>query len=235
MRGVTLRALAAPVWRSLPWRALIAAGGLGLLLASTARLPDRAPDPELGRLVLRLTALTGALGLAFLLDDPARRTTAATPVGRASRAALRLALAAPVAALWWTAAVLLVPAPNRPDLIPATVEAAATACAALALATLAVRFTEAAEVGRAAAVRLGAAAGAALLVPDRWGLLGTPADPWWQATQLRWAAVLALALTLCATGTGEPVRRRYRRPVRQARPHRQLRRDRTSTEAAPPG
>jgi len=218
VRGVTLRALAVPVWRSLPWRALIAAGGLGLLMASTVRLPDRAPDPELGRLVLRLTALTGALGLAFLLDDPARRTTAATPVGRAFRAALRLALAAPVAALWWTAAVLLVPAPSRPALTPATVEAAATACAALALATLAVRFTEAAEVGKGAAVRLGVAAGVTLLVPDRWGLLGTPADPGWQATQLRWAAVLALTLTVCVTATREPVRRRPRIPVRRPAP-----------------
>ncbi|MFF6806203.1 ABC transporter [Streptomyces sp. NPDC012616] len=215
---MTVRALAAPVWRSLPWRALIAAGGLGLLLASTARLPDRAPDPELGRLVLRLTALAGALGLAFLLDDPARRTTAATPVGRAFRAALRMALAAPLAALWWTAALLLVPAPSRPELTPATVEAAATACAALALATLAVRFTATAEVGRGAAVRLGVATGVTLLVPDRWGLLGTPADPWWQATQLRWAAVLALTLTLCATGTREPLRRRSRRPGRRPTP-----------------
>ncbi|WP_307060299.1 ABC transporter [Streptomyces achromogenes] len=215
---MTVRALAAPVWRSLPWRALIAAGGLSLLLASTARLPDRAPDPELGRLVLRLTALAGALGLAFLLDDPARRTTAATPVGRAFRAALRMALAAPLVALWWTAALLLVPAPSRPELTPATVEAAATACAALALATLAVRFTETAEVGRGAAVRLGVAAGVTLLVPDRWGLLGTPADPWWQATQLRWVAVLALTLALCATGTREPLRRRSRRPARRPTP-----------------
>ncbi|MDX5570698.1 ABC transporter [Streptomyces sp. ID05-04B] len=215
---MTVRALAAPVWRSLPWRALAAAGGSGLLLAGAARLPDRAPDPELGRLLLRLTALAGALGLAFLLDDPARRTTAATPVGRASRAAVRLALAAPVAALWWTAALLLVPAQSRPALTPATVEAAATACTALALATLAVRFTDTAEVGKGAAVWLGAAAGVTLLVPDRWGLLGTPADPWWQATQLRWAAVLALTLTLCATGTREPVRRRSRRPVRGPAP-----------------
>ncbi|WP_307050167.1 ABC transporter [Streptomyces achromogenes] len=215
---MTVRALAAPVWRSLPWRALIAAGGLSLLLASTARLPDRAPDPELGRLVLRLTALAGALGLAFLLDDPARRTTAATPVGRAFRAALRMALAAPLVALWWTAALLLVPVSSRPELTPATVEAAATACAALALATLAVRFTETAEVGRGAAVRLGVAAGVTLLVPDRWGLLGTPADPWWQVTQLRWAAVLALTLALCATGTREPLRRRSRRPARRPTP-----------------
>jgi fluoroquinolone transport system permease protein len=180
------------------------------LPASTVRLSDRAPDPELGRLVLRLTALTGALGLAFLLDDPARRTTAATPVGRAFRAALRLALAAPVAALWWTAAVLLVPAPGRPDLAPGTVEAAATACAALALATLAVRFTQAAEVGNGAVVQLGAVAGVTLLVPDRWGLPGTQADPWWQATQLRWAAVPALTLTACVAATREPVRRRAR-------------------------
>ncbi|MFD9395242.1 ABC transporter [Streptomyces sp. NPDC060000] len=229
MRGVTqaetsgvpadlLRALVPPVWRSLPWRALTAAGGLGLLLASTTRLPDEAPDAELGLLVLRLTALTGALGLAFLLDDPARNTTATTPVGRPRRTVLRLAVAAPMTALWWAAALLLTPGPTRPALGPATLEAAGMACAALALATIAVRFTRTAEVGRTTAIRLGAAAAVAVLVPNRWGLLGTSQDPYWQATQVRWAVVLGATVALSVLWTPEPLRGRWSHGRRQLSP-----------------
>ncbi|MGW2050375.1 ABC transporter [Streptomyces sp. NPDC001858] len=210
--GALLRSLAQPVWRSLPWRALSTAGGLGLLLAGTTRLPDQAPDADLGRLALRLTALTGAVGLAFLLDDPARNTTAATPLGRAPRAALRLALAAPLTALWWTAALLLLPAPTRPALGPATLEAAAMAVGALALATAAIRFThtDTAQAGRPTAIWLGAAAALAILIPNRWGLLGTPQDPYWAATQLRWALLLGTTATLSVLWTPEPLRRRCR-------------------------
>ncbi|WP_329218692.1 ABC transporter [Streptomyces sp. NBC_01485] len=200
-----LRTLVTPVWRSLPRRALTTAGGVGLLLAATTRLPDTAPDADLGQLVLRLTALTGALGLVFLLDDPARNTTEATPVGRPRRTALRLALVAPLTVLWWATALLLVPAPTRPALGPATLEAAAMSCAALALATLAVRFTATPEAGRSMAIWLGVAAGVTLLVPNKWGLLGTPHDPYWVATQVRWAVVLGATLTLSAIWTPEPL------------------------------
>ncbi|MGW1785821.1 ABC transporter [Streptomyces sp. NPDC002143] len=212
--GALLRSLVQPVWRSLPWRALSTAGGLGLLLAGTTRLSDHAPDADLGRLILRLTALIGALGLAFLLDDPARNTTAATPLGRAPRAALRLALAAPLAALWWAAALLLLPAPTRPALGPATLEAAAMAVGALALATAAIRFTDTAEAGRPTAIWLGVAAALAVLIPNRWGLLGTPQDPYWVATQVRWALLLGATATMSVLWTPEPLQRtRRRRPV----------------------
>lgn len=211
LRSLLLRSLLPPVWRALPWRALTAAGGLGLLLAGTTRLPDHAPDAALGLLVLRLTALTGALGLAFLLDDPARNTTATTPVGRPRRTVLRLAVVAPLTALWWAAALLLIPAPTRPALGPATLEAAGMTCAALALATIAVRFTPTAEVGRGAAIRLAAVAAVAVLVPNRWGLLATSQDPYWVATQVRWAVVLGSTLAVSALWTPEPLRGPRRR------------------------
>ena len=212
--GALLRSLVPPVWRTLPRRALAMAAALGLLLAASTRLPAHAPGTDVGLFVLRLTALTGALGLAFLLDDPARDTSAATPVGRPVRAALRLALTAPLAALWWTTALLLVPSSSRPALALVTLEAAAMAACALALATAAVRFTDTPEVGRGTAIRLGAAAVVLVLVPPRWGLLTTPDDPRWQATQIRWAAVLTVTLVLCTLWTPEPLRRR---PGRLAR------------------
>ncbi|MFF3846002.1 ABC transporter [Streptomyces sp. NPDC002328] len=203
-----LRALAPPVWRSLPWRALAAAGGTGLLLAASTRLPGEAWGEEAGLMLLRLIALTGAVGLAFLLDDPARHTTATTPLGRPVRAGLRLAMAAPLAALWWTTALLLLPAETRPPLGPVTLEAAATATAATALAAATIRFSNGAEVGKGTALWLGAAAVAAVLVPARWGLLTLPGEPWWEETQTRWAVVLGVTAASTLLCTPEPLRRR---------------------------
>ncbi|MFF9261728.1 ABC transporter [Streptomyces longwoodensis] len=206
-RGALLRALVPPVWRTLPWRAAAVAGTGGLLLAGSTRLPERVPDADAGWAVLRLVALLGALAFGFLLDDPARHTTAATPVGRAVRAGLRAGLALPVAAAWWTAALFLVPGPARPPAGPVTLEAAAMATTALALATTVIRCTDATRPGRATSVRLALAALAVALVPDRWGLLNLPGDPWWTGTQQRWALSLALTALLCGLGTPEPLRR----------------------------
>ncbi|MEU2285885.1 ABC transporter [Streptomyces sp. NPDC013178] len=203
-----LRSLVPPVWQSLPWRALAVAGGLGLLLAAAARLPEQGPGQGPGLFLLRLAALTGALGLAFLLDDPARNTTETTPLGRPLRAGLRVLLVAPLAVLWWTTALLLIPGPTRPPLGPATLEAAAIAAAALALATAAVRFTDAAEVGKGTAIWLGVTAAAVTLVPERWGLSAVPGEPWWEATQVRWAVVLGVTSAATALYTPEPLRRR---------------------------
>ncbi|MFH9860117.1 ABC transporter [Streptomyces sp. NPDC017202] len=207
-----LRSLAPPVWRSLPWAALTATAGSGLLLAASTRLPDQAPGPAWGLVVLRLTALTGGVGLAFLLDDPARHTTAASPLGRPLRAGLRLAMAVPLMVLWWAAVLLVLPGPTRPPLGPVTLEALATAACAIALATAAVRFTHAAEVGKGTVARLGALAAVAVLVPARWGLLTLPGHRWWEETHVRWAVLLALTLVSTALCTPEPLRRTRVRP-----------------------
>lgn len=207
-----LRSLAPPVWRSLPWAALTATAGPGLLLAASTRLPDQAPGTAWGLVVLRLTTLAGGVGLAFLLDDPARHTTAASPLGRPLRAGLRLAMAVPLMVLWWTAVLLVLPGPTRPPLGPVTLEALATAACAIALATAAVRFTDGAEVGKGTAARLGALAAVAVLVPARWGLLTLPGDRWWEETHVRWAVLLALTLVSTALCTPEPLRRTRVRP-----------------------
>ncbi|MEU8648767.1 ABC transporter [Streptomyces sp. NPDC048737] len=207
-----LRSLAPPVWRSLPWAALTATAGSGLLLAASTRLPDQAPGTAWGLVVLRLTALAGGVGLAFLLDDPARHTTVTSPLGRPLRAGLRLAMAAPLMVLWWTAVLLVLPGPTRPPLGPVTLEALATAACAIALATTAVRFTGGAEVGKGTAARLGALAAVAVLVPARWGLLTLPGDRWWEETHVRWAVLLALTLVSTALCTPEPLRRTRVRP-----------------------
>lgn len=203
--GARLRALIRPVWRGLPWRAFMVAGGAGALLAGSARLTG--PQPGEGLFLLRAAALAGALGLALLFDDPARHTTEAAPIGRASRAALRMALIAPVAAMWWATLVLLVPEGARPPFGTVTLEAMAMAACALASATAAVRFTRAPEPGRDVAVGLGTVAGALALVPSRWGWLVEEGAAGWGAVHVRWAVVLGAAVVLGVCWTREPVRR----------------------------
>ncbi|MEU1450634.1 ABC transporter [Streptomyces avermitilis] len=209
-----IRALLGPVLRTLPWRALAVAGALGLVFAGLPRLWSWESLPP-----LRAAALCLALGLAFLLDDPARHTTAAVPTRRPVRTGLRLALVAPVAALWWTAVLLL--APGRPPAGPVTLEAAALAALALAGAASAVRWSDAAEPGAAtAAWLLFAASAGVLLLPGRWSLYVGPADPQWGAGHVRWAALLAVGVLVWAVAGPEPLRARrvtsvmHRRPAR---------------------
>lgn len=212
-------ALLGPVWRSLPRRVLAAAAALGLLSAGSLRLPSGAGQgPSEGTAVLRLVALVGGLGLAFLLDDPARDTTSAVPVRRPVRTGLRLALIAPLAALWWGAALLLVPGPVRPPAGALTLEAAAVAAAALALAALSVRWCAEPGPGAATALALLVLAVAALLAPHRWSLLPDPADPNWAVAHHWWAGVLGAAAATWAACQPEPLARRRRRRDRPGPP-----------------
>ncbi|WP_328495045.1 ABC transporter [Streptomyces sp. NBC_00414] len=211
MTAATTRALLPPVWHALPRRAFAAAAAVGLLLAGIPRMRSGPPDPYLGLYALRTTALVLALGLAFLLDDPARHITSTVPARRPLRVALRVALVAPWAALCWTAAVLLVPEEARPPVGALTLEAAATAALALAAAALTVRRTQVTEPGTAvSAWLLATAATAFLLLPTRWTLFVTPDDPHWSASHDRWALLLAVAAAAGARACAEPLRARLR-------------------------
>ncbi|MFD3380832.1 MULTISPECIES: ABC transporter [unclassified Streptomyces] len=204
---VTTRALLTPVLRTLPWRALAAGGATGLLLAAVPRLLSGDPDPWTGLLALRGAALALALGLAFLLDDPARHITSAVPVRRPLRVGLRVALAAPWAALCWTAALFLVPEEARPPVGALTLEAIATAVFALTAAALVIQRSTVTEPGVAVSTwLLSTAAAAFLLLPNSWALLVTPEDPRWTDTHERWAMLLTVALAVGARACVEPLR-----------------------------
>ncbi|MDU0254750.1 ABC transporter [Streptomyces sp. PU10] len=221
MRGLTASRgsltvdLVGPLWRTLPWRALAAAGALGLLVAATPAATGAEPAPWQTLLLLRGAALTGALGLAFLLDDPARHLTAPVPTPRLVRQALRVALVAPLAALWWTAVLLLTPSASRPPVGGVTLEAVTVGAFALAAAALAVRLTDDARPGPfVAAALLLTAVLAPLLAPEGWALFVQAEDPRWSAGHERWA-VLAAAVVLVGAACGpEPLGRgRGRRPA----------------------
>ncbi|MEU0947713.1 ABC transporter [Streptomyces canus] len=207
-------ALVAAVARTVPWRAVGAGAVVGLLIVGLPRLLSVTPDAWLGLTLLRAAALVFALGLAFLLDDPARRLTTPVPTRRWVRSGLRVALVAPVAALWWTAALALVPAPARPPVGAVTLEAAATAVLAVAAAAMAVRFTDEPEPGPSVAagfLTLGLLA--PLLLPTRWDLFVAVGDPNWQTAHVRWAVLLAAAALLGAACTVEPVHGLRPRPA----------------------
>ncbi|MEU3732987.1 ABC transporter [Streptomyces sp. NPDC033538] len=211
MRGLTL-ALAVPVWRTLPWRALAAAGTAGLLLAATPVVVGAEPSPWETLTLLRGTALIGALGLAFLLDDPARHLTAPLPARRPLRQALRVALVAPLAALWWTAVLLLAPSASRPPAGDVTLEAAALGVLALAGAATAVRLTDEARPGPSiAAALLLTAVLAPLLIPEGWALFVPPDDPRWPSAHDRWAVLLGAVAVVWGVCGPEPVGRRRTR------------------------
>ncbi|MFF6863631.1 MULTISPECIES: hypothetical protein [Streptomyces] len=209
LRGAAAVELVGPLWRTLPWRPLAAAGALGLLVVGTPAATGAEPAPWQTLLLLRGAALAGALGLAFLLDDPARHLTGPVPTPRLLRQALRVALVAPLAALWWTAVLLLAPSASRPPAGEVTLEAVTAAAFALAAAALAVRLTDEARPGPfVAAALLVAAVLVPLLAPEDWALFVQADDPRWPAAHERWA-VLAAALTAAAAGCGpEPLGRR---------------------------
>ncbi|MFD4350599.1 ABC transporter [Streptomyces coelicoflavus] len=209
VRGTLTVDLAVPLWRTLPWRALAAAGALGLLVAGFPLATGAEPAPWQTLMLLRGAALVGALGLAFLLDDPARHLTVPVPTPRLLRQALRVALVAPLAALWWTAVLLLTPAASRPPAGGITLEALAVGALALAAAALAVRLTDEARPGPfAAAFLLFTAVLAPLLAPEDWALFVQADDLRWSVGHDRWA-VLAAAVVVLGAGCGpEPSGRR---------------------------
>ncbi|MEU7718055.1 ABC transporter [Streptomyces tibetensis] len=203
------RQLVLPVHRTVPWGALGAAGAAGLLLAALARTGETAE--RLSLYLLRAAILSFAVGLAFLLDDPARHTTSTVPTRRPVRVALRTALVVPAAAAWWTVALLLVPPEVRPPIADITLEAGAAFVLAVAGAAAAVRFSEATRPGLpVTGALLTTAVLTVLLWPGRWALFVQVQDERWAAAHERWALVLGGAVLLGAACTAEPLRRRVR-------------------------
>ncbi|MFI2379518.1 ABC transporter [Streptomyces sp. NPDC018964] len=205
--------------RTMPWRTIAVAGALGLLLAAVPRLMGDQATGRLALHALRASAVAFALGAAFVLDDPARHTTAAVPTRRAVRHGLRVLLVAPVAAVWWTAALLLVPAPVRPPAAAITLEAATALALALTGAALVIHRGDGARPGQAVAGALlvGSVLGP-LLTPGSWALFTTPDDARWAAGHDRWAVLLCAAVVVGAVCATEPGRRLTLRGPRGPRP-----------------
>ncbi|GHE58356.1 hypothetical protein GCM10017771_81260 [Streptomyces capitiformicae] len=76
---MVVAALVRPTLRSLPWTLFAAGWGLGLAVAAVPVLFSMELSAEVLVNVVRAAALCGAVGMAFVLDDPARHTTAVPP------------------------------------------------------------------------------------------------------------------------------------------------------------
>ncbi|GAA2260513.1 ABC transporter [Streptomyces atrovirens] len=213
--GAVSAVLVRPVARTVPWRTIAVGGGLGLLLAAGPRMWGDGATDWLALTALRASAVAFALGAAFLLDDPARHTTAVVPTRRAVRHGLRLALVAPVAALWWTAALLLVPGSLRPPAADVTVEAATVLALALTGSAFAIRQGDGTRPGQAVAgFLLASAILAPLFSPGSWALFVTPDDPKWALSHDRWTLLLCAVLAVGAVCATERARRAGLRGLR---------------------
>jgi hypothetical protein len=207
-------ALLRPTARAMRWRPFLAAAGLGLAVVAV---------PAAGSVVLtghdlvtlmRIAALCGALGATFLLDDPATRSLAAVPAGRALRYAVRAGLALPALAAWW-AAVLAITVAGTGEEFPTaglrlpgtTLEAAAILALALGLAVLAGRGADGTGSTAAGAGLLLLTTGIALL-PERAALFVVPDDPRWRTVHGWWALLLATAVVTSVCAAREPLSRR---------------------------
>jgi len=212
--GRVAGALVGPTVRAMGWRPMSAAAAVGLVaVAVPAALTVELSVADLTRL-LRLAAACGGLAVAFLLDDPAARSTQTVPTSRLVRHAVRAAVAVPAAAAWW-AAVLAVTAAGAEGaargaspLGALTLEAGAIGVAALALAACGLRAADSTGSPLAVPAVPIVLAGATLL-PDRLALfVADPNHPDWSAAHDRWRLVLAVALAGAVLASRDPAPRR---------------------------
>jgi hypothetical protein len=215
MRPVSVRVLPVlirPAARAMPWAAFLAAAGVGLAIVGVpAAFPVTLTAEDLVNL-LRAAAVCGALGVAFLLDDPATRTIATVPTARSVRYAARAAVLLPAVAAWWVL-VLAVTVSGAEEGIGATlplggVTVEAAALGAVAVAVSAIRLRGGADAGGvvAAPVVLALVVTATRLPPEL-AFFVPPGDGRWNATHDRWAVLLAAAAAVSVWAGTEPLSR----------------------------
>jgi fluoroquinolone transport system permease protein len=204
-------ALLVPTARAVGWAAPLAGFALSLGLLALAVRPGL--ELPAGRLVLwlRLAMTVGALGCAFLLDDPSEPTTEGVAGSLLLRRSLRVALLLPATAAWWVGVVWRVQAvhPGLPLPVAAlTLEAAALLAVTVALAAAGSRLAPERRGGVVAAPALLALTSAAFLLPAQVTLYAPPGSAAWEGAHRRWALLLGLALAAFALASRDPAHRR---------------------------
>ncbi|MEV0371124.1 hypothetical protein AB0I10_15035 [Streptomyces sp. NPDC050636] len=214
-----------PVLRAARTTPLLGAGlaavllvGIPAALSAHLRLTD-------GVLLMRVATVLIALGAAFMLDDPAARTTEVVPTPRLLLHGLRAFTAVITAGALWTAVLLLgrsaITGEER-ELLPEpglALEAGALLLVVLMLASAGLKAT--AGIGGG----LVAAPGAALLLltamllplPDGVALFPQPLTPEWGMSRQLWAGVAGIAVAVTGLLLREPRRQRSGRARHAAR------------------
>ncbi len=207
LRLQQLPVLLSPLRTAVRWQPLLGATVLvGLLLAVKA---DDLHQDGTSLMALRGVAALLALGAAFLLDDAAAVTLAASPTSLLWRRWHRL-LAAALVAVPWALAVLVVR--SRGAELPVaglTLELVTLLALALAAAGGITRWTEVSEPGVLAAPLLVGIILANFRSPSGGHCSPGPARSGTRAHQ-RWGLLLAAALLVLAWCTRDPARRRSR-------------------------
>jgi fluoroquinolone transport system permease protein len=204
-------ALLVPTARAVGWAAPLAGFALSLGLLALAVRPGL--ELPAGRLVLwlRIAMTAGALGCAFLLDDPSEPTTEGVAGSLLLRRTLRVVLLLPATAAWWAAALWRVQDvyPGLPLPVAAhTLEAAALLAVTMALAAAGSRLAPERRGGVVAAPALLALTSAAFLLPAQVALYAEPGSATWDGAHRRWALLLGLALATFAAASRDPAHRR---------------------------
>lgn len=193
-RARQARLLARPTARLASWRALPAAGAVALAMLQLGGPPV---------IELRMSAVALCIGAAFVLDDPAAQSLAASPTPLLFRRLLRTALLLPLVAGLW-AIVLWCAGESFTTAL--TLELLTMLVVTLAAAALAAPLVPDGRGGLAAApVLLIVLAAALLMLPPAWTLFALdPADPAWQASHLRWTLLLAAAAAIFLAASRDP-------------------------------
>jgi hypothetical protein len=216
MNARTVYSLVRPTARAIRWGPAAIAGGLALAALivietlatglTTAQLTD----------LLRIAAACGALGIAFMLDDPATTSLLTVPASRLIRHLLRAAITLPAAALWWIAILAITTVEAKSAVAAAlprgalTVEATALTAVALALAAVGQRYSTGGNTGVIAAPALLITVAIMWFLPHQVALALAPADPHWTAAHHRWVALLAAAVIGFLLASREPTPHRDR-------------------------
>ena len=188
-------ALLVPTARAVAWWPPLAAFTVSLGLLALAVRPGSVLEAEELVQWLRIAIVTGALGWAFLLDDPSEPTTEGVAGSLLLRRALRVALLLPLTTAWWVAVVWRIRAVYPTVSLPIaafTLEAAALLAVTMALA----------------APALLALSSAAFLLPAKVTLYAQPGSAAWDGAHQRWALLLGLALVAFAAASRDPAHRR---------------------------
>jgi hypothetical protein len=193
-------ALLRPTARAMRWGPLAAAAGLGLAVVIVPELLSVRLTAAHLTTLLRIAAACGALGVAFLLDDPATRSTPTVPTSRLIRHLVRAGIALPVAGVWWAATLTVATIGAKAGVAAAlpraalTLEAAALVAVAFVLAAIGQRFSTGGSAGTLAAPALLLLLAVVWFMPHRVALILAPTEPQWAPAHRRWAALLIAAV-----------------------------------------
>jgi hypothetical protein len=206
-----LPVLGGPLAAAVRWQPLAGTAALsGLVLAWQA---DDLDDAGTSLMVLRAVAALLAVGAAFLLDDAAVDTLAASPTSLAWRRGHRLLVLAVLGGVPWALAVGAVAwRGGEPPVAGLTLELAAMLALAVAASSLIARRACAPEPGVLAVPVIVGLVLASARLPERWALF-VPPGPSWGPAHLRWSVLLLAAVLAVLACTRDLASRRRRRGV----------------------